>query len=49
MNSRAIQKVIFVGICKSLDGKITNDNYIFHIIEWIMLAFLEIANIEEII
>ena len=52
MNSRDTGEVICVGICESWDegsknGNVASDNYIFHIIER-MLVFLEIENTEEI-
>lgn len=52
MNARDIGEVVSVGICESWDevsknGNVANDNFIFHIIKWI-LVFLEIENTEEI-
>lgn len=50
MNSRGIGEVVSVGICESWEegsknGNVANDNFIFHIIEW-MLVFLEMENTE---
>ena len=52
MNSRGIGEVVSVGICESWDevnknGNVANDNFIFHIIKW-MLVFRKIENTEEI-
>ena len=52
MNSRGTREVVSVGICESWDdrsknGNVASDNFIFHIIER-MLVFLEIENTEEI-
>ena len=52
MNSRGIGEVVSVGICESWEegsknGNVANDNFIFHIIEW-MLVFIEMENTEEI-